>query len=145
MGDILTPTQLGEGLQSEIVVPVADFLIGLAEGLVTDEIGVQSPWPAVAVAVVYAAAGRAYRNPKAVAAKSVDTTRDDYNPEDFGVYLSADDLKRLHRWKDSQTPPGAGNSPVGAFPNPLPYPDPAAPRPCSQPAEAEMSAWWRYQ
>lgn len=146
MGDILSATQLGLGLQSEIVVPVADFLIGMAEGLVVDEIGVRLPWPQVAVSVVLAAAGRAYRNPKGQVSKSVDMARDKYNPEDFGVYLSQSEIDRLHRWKDAQTPPGAGNSPVGAFPNPLPYPDPAYPRPrCHQPAQADMSAWWRYE
>lgn len=145
MGVILTPTELGYGLQDAIVEPVADFLIGLAEGLVTDEIGVQVTWPSVAKSVVLAAAGRAYRNPKGQRAKTVDSTRDDYNAEDFGVYLSEADIDRLHRWKDAQTPVGQGNSPVGAFPNPLPYADPAAPRPCARPQDADLSAWYRYE
>lgn len=129
MGDIVTPTELGLALQSEIIVDVADYLIGLAEGLVkpliADHVTI-APWPAVATAAVVAAAGRAYRNPKAYAALQVDATRRQYNPEDFGVYLSDTDRKRLEDWcEEENEDDGVTDSPTGAFPPPLLYPDPA--------------------
>lgn len=130
MGDIVTVVDLASALQSEVINSVGDLLIDLAEGLVKPVVASQvtaAPWPAVVTATVLAAAGRPYRNPKAQSAKTVDATRDDYNPEEMGVYLTDSEKKRLAEWVASQTAEEASGAPQGAFPAPLCYPDPARP------------------
>lgn len=133
MGAIVTLTELANSLQSSVVNSVGDTLISLAEGKVIEKIGDHAPWtPAATYAtprsVVLAAAGRAYRNPKGVTEKQVDAARDKYNAaERLGVYLTLDEKDELAEWLQSQEPEGAADpgSPVGSFPEPLCYPDPA--------------------
>ncbi len=133
MGDIVNLTELANSLQSAIINSVGDTLIELAEGKVIEKIGDHAPWtPASQYAtprsVVLAAAGRAYRNPKGVTEKQVDAARDKYNAaERLGVYLTPDEKDELAEWLASQEPENGPDpaSPVGSFPDPLCYPDPA--------------------
>lgn len=124
---IATREELAGLLQRKVDNYTADLVLSMAEGLVTDIIGDQSPsWPIVAKSVVLAAALRPYRNPDALAALQLNQTRQQYNPEEVGVYLTTSEELRLQQWlsnnaEDTPTP----GAPSGSFPEPVCYPDPA--------------------
>lgn len=129
MGAFVSLLDLANSLQMPVVNSVGNTLIELAEGKVIEQIGDHAPWtPSTAYAtprsVVLAAAGRPLRNPKGVTRKQVDAVIDDFPAERLGVYLTEEEKADLAAW---QTVPGAGSnqSPVGSFPDPLCWPDPA--------------------
>lgn len=132
MGVIVSLVDLANSLQQEVVNSVGNTLIELAEGKVIQEVGDHAPWtPAVTYAtpraVVLRAAGRPLRNPKGGTVKQVDAVRDEFPPERLGVYLDDDDVSELAgwlEWKTGAVAAGTG-APVGSFPDPLCYPDPA--------------------
>ena len=124
---IASREELAGLLQRKVDNYTADLVLSMAEGLVTDIIGDQSPtWPLVAKSVCLAAALRPYRNPDALVALQLNQTRQQYNPEEVGVYLTASEEARLQQWLSNNEPDvTAPRSPAGSFPDPLCYPDPA--------------------
>ena len=126
---IATREELAGLLQRKVDNYTADLVLGMAEGLVTGIIGDQSPsWPAVAKAVTLAAALRPYRNPDALALLQMNQTRQQYNPEEVGVYLTASEEARLYQWLQNNSPEATiPRGPSGSFPYPVCYPDPADP------------------
>lgn len=125
MPDIATVEEFASYLQSDLDTATANLLLlDLAQGLVTDEIGLHDPWPAVAKAVALSAAGRSYTNPDSLKQETVGSTVTMYNPLfASGVYLSADEKAALSRWLNG---PGGSNRgrPQGIFPDPYRWPDP---------------------
>lgn len=99
------------------------LLLELAEGLVSDEIGEQDPWPTVAKTTALAAAKRAYINAEDARQQAVGGTNIIYNAplyETF-VYLSESELDRLRRWKADNV--GDSGKPRYEFPGTWPFPD----------------------
>jgi hypothetical protein len=130
MGAFVSLTDLANTLDVSVNNARGNSLIDQAEGLVIQKIGDHAPWTPAATfttprTVVIRAAGRPLRNPKGVRTKAVDGVSDGYPDERLGVYLDKYDLAELAQWVADQTAPGAANSPVGSFPDPLCYPDPA--------------------
>lgn len=133
MGAFISLVNLANSLQQEVVNAVGNDLIEQAEGLVIEVIGDQSPWtPASSFTtprtVALRAAGRPLRNPKGLTDKQVDGVRDGFPDERLGVYLDEYDRAELADWLQRQNPTGWPRTPVGSFPDPLCYPDPARPR-----------------
>lgn len=127
MADIATLPEFASFLQEDLDTATANLLLlDLAQGLITDEIGVQNPWPAVAKSVALAAAGRAYVNPDGLKQDTVGGTTAIYNTPLYqnGVYLSEQEKASLHLWANG---PGGStlNQPQGSFPDRPAYPDPA--------------------
>jgi hypothetical protein len=85
------------------------LLLELAEGLVTDEIGVQDSYPVTVKAVVLAAAARAYFEREGAEQEALDGDL-------RGVYLTDEEVARLYG--------SSGQAPQFAFPGTWPYPDP---------------------
>lgn len=121
---IATLPEFASFLQTDVDTATANLLLlDLAQGLITDAIGAQNPWPSVAKAIALAAAGRSYRNPNGLRQETVGGTSSGYNAEEMGVYLTASELERLHRWDRENG--GTRGAPTGAFPESAPWPDPA--------------------
>jgi hypothetical protein len=129
MADIATPEELATSLQIPdpgVDTGSAELYLELAQGLITEKIGEQEPWPAVAKAIALAAAGRPCRNPGAAKRLTSGPFTADFNPEQFGVYLTDDEKERLADW-------AAGNRPkVGTIRTTSAYPPVAE---CEPP-------WW---
>jgi hypothetical protein len=130
MGDFVSLTDLANSLDIAVNIARGNSLIEQAEGLVVEKIGDHAPWtPAAAYStprtVAIRAAGRPLRNPKGVTTKAVDAVSDSYPDERLGVYLDAQDTAELAQWLAELGGSLASGSPVGSFPDPLEYPDPA--------------------
>lgn len=126
MPTIVSVPEFASFRQEDVDTATATLLLDLAEGLVTDEIGTQSPWPAAARGTVLAAANRPYRNPDNLIQAVRGGTTDQWSAEEMGVYLTAGEKDRLHRWLERQA--GADNAaPVGSFPAARSWPDPFEP------------------
>lgn len=126
MADIATVEEFASFLQSDLDTATANLLLlDLAQGLVTELIGLQDPWPAIAKTVALSAAGRAYVNPDGLRQDTVGSTTAIYNTPLYanGVYLSDAERAALRDWLDG---PGGSTlgKPQGAFPTALPWPDP---------------------
>jgi hypothetical protein len=120
MADIAAPFELGWFIQvDDIDVQVAVFLLGLAQGLIVDEIGDQNPWPPIAKAVALAAAGRAYLNPEGIKSETTGPFTAVRDAAQIGVYLTVDEVGRLRRPAGTAT-----GGPVGSFPAAQCWPDP---------------------
>lgn len=120
MADIATPFELAWFIQvDEVDFAIAAFLLGLAQGLIVDETGEQDPWPPTAKAVALAAAGRAYLNPAGLKSETTGPFTAVRDAAALGVYLTGDEVARLHR----QPATGYGG-PVGSFPAAQCWPDP---------------------
>lgn len=120
MADIATVFELASSLQSDLDTATESlWLLDLAQGLVAEVIGVQSPWPATAKAVALAAAARASANPLGLKRETVGGVTAEY-ADGGGVYLTSDERLRLTQWLASQ---GATGRPVGYFPGYFSYPD----------------------
>jgi hypothetical protein len=127
MADIATLPELASALQSDLDTATANLLLlDLAQGLIEEEIGTRDPWPKTAKAIALAAAARSYRNPDGVKRRTVGSVTQEFNAEEMGVYLTDQELRRLQKWLNDH---GGGEfgSPRGAFPESLPWPDPAEP------------------
>jgi hypothetical protein len=74
----------------------AELLLGLAEGLVIDYLGVRDTYPAVARAVILEAAARGYRNPQGLATEATGPYSASYRPPG-GVYLTKDERRTLRQ------------------------------------------------
>lgn len=101
MADIATLPEFASFLQIDLDTATANLLLlDLAQGLVAEVIGDQSPWPTSAKVVALAAAGRSYRNPEGLKQETVGGTTAIYNAEEMGVYLTDSELARLVKWKN---------------------------------------------
>lgn len=93
------------------------LLLELAEGLVVDELGELDSYPVRAKAAVLAAAARAYFNLAGTQQEElVDSVRQPLDAAALGVYLTEEELERLHGHEARQ--------PTYSFPDAVPYPDP---------------------
>lgn len=112
--------ELGWFAQTDVDEAVAMFLLELAQGLIVDEIGERDPWPPTAKAVALAAAGRAYLNPTGAKSETTGPFTVVRDAAALGVYLTDEEVARLHR------EPGATGygGPVGSFPAAVCWPDP---------------------
>lgn len=124
---IATLEEFASQLQSDLDTATANLLLlDQAQGLITEQIGDQDPWPTIAKSVALAAAGRAYVNPEGLRQDTTGGTTAIFNTPLYrsGVYLSDQEKADLARWLN-----GPGGSivglPQGAFPEALPWPDPA--------------------
>lgn len=119
MADIAEAYELEWFIQTTVDGAVAAFLLELAQGLIVAEIGERSPWPPIAKAVALAAAGRAYLNPAGNRSETTGPFTAVRDAAALGVYLTDDEVARLHRQ------PGTGyGGPVGSFPAAVCWPDP---------------------
>ena len=99
MADIATREELASALQSDLDTATANLLLlGLAQGLVQDEIGERDPWPAVAKATALAAAARAYVNPTGARTTARGPFSTTFASAEAGVYLTDGELARLRAW-----------------------------------------------
>jgi len=127
MADIATVEELASQLQTDLDTATANLLLlDQAQGLITDEIGVQNPWPAIAKAVALAASGRAYVNPEGLRQDTTGSTTAIFNSPLYrnGVFLSDQEKADLHLWANG---PGGSTvgQPQGSFPDRPAWPDPA--------------------
>lgn len=126
MANIAELTELASALQSDLDTATANLLLlDLAQGLVTEQIGVQDPWPTIAKSIALTAAARAYRNPEGTRQEAVGSTNLLYNDPLYrmGVYLAPDEKKELTDWLNG---PGGSTlgQPQGSFPDSHAWPDP---------------------
>lgn len=125
MANIAELTELASALQCDLDTATANLLLlDLAQGLITEVIGAQNPWPTVAKSTALTAAARAYRNPEGVRTEAVGGINLGYNDPLYrmGVYLSDQERADLIRWKTNHDSGKGG--PAGYFPEPMGYPDP---------------------
>ena len=124
MPAIATLEEFASSLQRDLDTASATlYLLDLAQGLITEEIGERDPWPATAKAVALAAATRAYRNPEGLRREGVGQVLSEYGPEEVGVYLTEQERARLQRWLARQDD-AVNAGPHWSFPAPsYPFPD----------------------
>ena len=125
MANIAELTELASALQSDLDTATANLLLlDLAQGLITEIIGDQDPWPKTAKTVALTAAARAYRNPEGVRQDQVGGTNQVYSDPLYrmGVYLTADERADLIRWKNDHD--GGAGGPMASFPASQAWPDP---------------------
>ena len=126
MANIAELTELASALQCDLDTATANLLLlDLAQGLITELIGEQNPWPKTAKSIALTAAARAYRNPEGVRQDTVGGTTGIYNDPLYrmGVYLSDAEKADLLAWLNG---PGGSTigQPQGSFPDSHAYPDP---------------------
>lgn len=125
MANIAELTELASALQSDLDTATANLLLlDLAQGLVTEVIGVQNPWPAIAKSIALNAAARAYRNPEGTRQEAVGSTNLLFNDPLYrmGVYLTADERAELVRWSGNNG--STIGKPLSSFPASKAWPDP---------------------
>lgn len=123
---IATLEEFASQLQSDLDTATANLLLlDQAQGLVTEQIGDQNPWPTIAKSVALAAAGRAYVNPEGLKQDTTGGTTAIFNTPLYrnGVYLSDEEKADLRRWLNG---PGGSTvgQPQGSFPSSHAWPDP---------------------
>lgn len=126
MADIATLPELASFLQIDLDTATANLLLlDLAQGLVTEVIGDQNPWPTIAKSIALSAAARAYRNPEGVRQDTIGGTTSIYNDPLYvmGVYLTDAERSALNAWLNG---PGGSTvgQPQGSFPDSHAWPDP---------------------
>lgn len=126
MANIAELTELASFLQVDLDTATANLLLlDLAQGLITEVIGDQSPWPSIAKSIALTAAGRAYRNPDGLRQDTTGGTTSVFNDPLYtmGVYLTADERAALGKWLNG---PGGSTvgQPQGYFPDSHAWPDP---------------------
>lgn len=129
MPDIATVEEFASFLQEDLDTATASLvLLDLAQGLVTEVIGLQDPWPAIAKAVALSSAGRAYVNPDGLKQDTVGSTTAIYNTPAAanGVYLTDAERAALRAWINGPGGSTVGR-PQGCFPAAYEWPDPAQP------------------
>jgi hypothetical protein len=126
MADIATLDEFAAFLQTDLDTATANLLLlDLAQGLVTEVIGAQDPWPTIAKTVALAAAGRAYVNPEGLRQETVGSNTSIYNTPLYmnGVYLSDSEKASLQTWANGPGGVTVGQ-PQGSFPVARYWPDP---------------------
>jgi hypothetical protein len=126
MADIATVAELASQLQTDLDTATANLLLlDQAQGLITELIGAQDPWPTIAKSVALAAASRAYVNPEGLRQDTTGSTTAIYNTPLYrnGVYLSDLEKADLLAWANG---PGGSTvgQPQGSFPVSHTWPDP---------------------
>lgn len=124
MANIAELTELASALQTDLDTASANlYLLDLAQGLITEVIGDQNPWPSTAKSIALSISARAYRNPEGLRQESVGGTTTIYNDPLYrmGVYLTADERTDLIRWKDNN---GGTGGVISSFPDSHAWPDP---------------------
>jgi hypothetical protein len=126
MADIATLPEFASQLQCDLDTATANLLLlDQAQGLVTEQIGDQNPWPTIAKSVALAAAGRAYVNPDGLRQDTTGSTTAIFNTPLYrnGVYLSDAEKADLQTWLNG---PGGSTvgQPQGSFPVSHAWPDP---------------------
>lgn len=124
---IATVEEFASAIQKDVDTATANLLLlDLAQGLVTERIGDQDPWPTTAKAIALAAAQRAYNNPDG--ARQVQLTSGPYtkgvtyDAAEAGVYLTDAEIKRLQAWLNrgqraiGTIRVGSGYPPIGCNP-----------------------------
>ena len=125
MANIAELTELASALQSDLDTATANLLLlDLAQGLITEVIGVQNPWPTIAKSIALTAAARAYRNPEGSRQEGVGGTNQIYNDPLYrmGVFLTSEERAELVRWSGNNG--STIGQPLAAFPVSHAYPDP---------------------
>jgi hypothetical protein len=96
MAVIATLSDLASFLRVDVAtITDRQILLDLAQGLVIDVVGVQTPWSVTTKAVVLGAAARAYYNPEGLRSVSVDDGTIVYAEAGMGVYLTSAEATRL--------------------------------------------------
>jgi len=126
VANIAELTELASALQVDLDTATANLLLlDLAQGLITELIGEQDPWPKTAKSIALTAAARAYRNPEGVRQDTTGGTTAIYNDPLYrmGVYLSDAEKADLLAWLNG---PGGSTvgQPQGSFPDSHAWPDP---------------------
>jgi len=126
MADIAPLSEFASFLQVDLDTATANLdLLDLAQGLITERIGAQNPWPTIAKSIALTAAARAYRNPEGLRQDTTGGTTAIYNDPLYrmGVYLTVDEKKELSDWLNG---PGGSTlgQPQGSFPSSHAWPDP---------------------
>jgi len=126
VANIAELTELASALQCDLDTATANLLLlDLAQGLITELIGEQDPWPKTAKSIALTAAARAYRNPEGVRQDAVGGASAIYNDPLYrmGVYLSDSEKADLLQWLNG---PGGSTvgQPQGSFPASHAWPDP---------------------
>jgi hypothetical protein len=126
MANIAELSELASALQVDLDTATANLLLlDLAQGLITELIGEQDPWPKTAKSIALTAAARAYRNPEGVRQDQVGGSNQLYNDPLYrmGVYLSDAEKADLLAWLNG---PGGSTvgQPQGSFPASHAWPDP---------------------
>lgn len=95
---LFTTDDLATYMQRDSVnVDTATLLSDLVEGLIVGEIGtVDAPVPSRVLAVALEATARAYRNPDGISSETVDDYTVRRDPSTAGVYLTDQEIRRLH-------------------------------------------------
>lgn len=125
MANVATLSEFASFLQVDVDTATANLLLlDLAQGLITEVIGAQDPWPSIAKSTALIAAGRAYRNPEGMRQETVGATTGVYNDALYrmGVYLTKDERDELSQWSNNDN--GGTGGPLGSFPESHPWPDP---------------------
>jgi hypothetical protein len=125
MANIAELSELASFLQTDLDTATSNLLLlDLAQGLITEVIGVQNPWPSIAKSIALTAAARAYRNPDGTKQDTVGGTTQIYNDAlySMGVYLTPDERAALVRWSGDNG--GTIGQPLASFPESHAYPDP---------------------
>ena len=125
MANIAELTELASALQSDLDTATANLLLlDLAQGLITEVIGDQNPWPTTAKSIALTAAARAYRNPEGARQDTVGAATQVYNDPLYrmGVYLTPEERADLVRWSGSNG--STIGQPLASFPVSHAYPDP---------------------
>lgn len=124
MANIAELTEFASALQEDLDTATANLLLlDMAQGLITEVIGAQNPWPSTAKSIALAISSRAYRNPDGVRQETTGGVTTIYNDPLYrmGVYLTAEERDDLIRWKNNN---GGTGGPISSFPDSHPWPDP---------------------
>lgn len=107
--DIIDVLDLASYLGSAIDPARADFLVTLANDLVTEVYGSATPAPARVRAITVEVAARAYRNPGGFSSETIDdyTYRRDADTRQAGVYLTDDERSQVERLAGVRSSSGA--------------------------------------
>jgi len=126
MANIAELTELASALQCDLDTATANLLLlDLAQGLITEIIGEQNPWPKTAKSIALTAAARAYRNPEGTRTEAIGGVNVGYNDPLYrmGVYLSDAEKADLLAWLNGPGGSTLGH-PQGSFPDSHAWPDP---------------------
>ena len=94
--------------------------LDLAQALVAEQIGDEPTWSPTARAIILTAVARAYYNPEGLRSETKGPFTAVRDAAALGIYLTDDEITRLHRTPGVPAPGG----PRGSFPAARDWPDP---------------------